>query len=95
MTVTRATLVELLIQQFNCSKQDAIILVQSFFDVLTQSLFEDGTLKLKNIGQLLLHQKKARVGRNPKTKKRTEIPARKVVLFRASKNLKEALKEGE
>ncbi len=93
MAVTRATLIELLMQQLNCSKQEATILVQSFFDVLTKTLTEEGNVKLKNIGQLLLHQKKARTGRNPKTKKPVEIPPRKVVLFRASKKLKDAMKE--
>ena len=45
-------------------------------------------LKISNFGTFILREKKSRIGRNPKTKETKTISARKVILFRASKDFK-------
>ena len=42
-------------------------------------------VKLSNFGTFTIREKKARVGRNPKTKEEKIISSRKVVLFKPSK----------
>jgi DNA-binding protein HU-beta len=49
------------------------------------------TFTLPGIGKLVLVNRKARMGRNPKTGEPIPIPAKKVVKFRVAKAAKEAI----
>jgi DNA-binding protein HU-beta len=49
------------------------------------------TFTLPGIGKLVLVNRKARIGRNPKTGESIAIPAKKVVKFRVAKAAKEAI----
>jgi DNA-binding protein HU-beta len=49
------------------------------------------TFTLPGIGKLVLVNRKARMGRNPKTGEAIAIPAKKVVKFRVAKAAKEAI----
>jgi DNA-binding protein HU-beta len=46
---------------------------------------------IPGIGKLVLVQRKARLGRNPKTGETIQIPAKTVVKFRVAKAAKEAI----
>jgi DNA-binding protein HU-beta len=46
---------------------------------------------LPGIGKLVLVDRKARLGRNPKTGETIQIPAKKVVKFRIAKACKDAI----
>lgn len=46
---------------------------------------------IPGIGKLVLVDRKARLGRNPKTGETIQIPAKKVVKFRVAKAAKEAI----
>ena len=47
---------------------------------------------ISNFGTFHVMERKAREGRNPRTGKKLEIPAKKVPKFRAGKNLREAVR---
>ncbi|MCC6234512.1 MAG: HU family DNA-binding protein [Verrucomicrobiales bacterium] len=49
------------------------------------------TFTLPGIGKLVLVNRKARLGRNPKTGETIKIPAKKVVKFRVAKAAKDAI----
>jgi len=44
-------------------------------------------VKIHNFGTFIVRYKKSRIGRNPKTKKEVMISERKVISFKASKNV--------
>ena len=46
---------------------------------------------LQGLGILRVRDRKARMGRNPRTGQQIQIPAKKVVKFRVKKELKEAV----
>jgi DNA-binding protein HU-beta len=46
---------------------------------------------LPGLGKLVLVDRKARIGRNPKTGEAIQIPAKKVVKFRIAKQAKDAI----
>ena len=48
-------------------------------------------MKISTFGTFKILKKKARIGRNPKTKIETQITARKVVTFKPSLLLKEKI----
>ena len=54
-----------------------------------------GNLRLKNIGAFKILNKKARIGRNPKTKEEFVISKRKSISFVVSKNIQNKLKKYE
>ena len=49
------------------------------------------TFTLPGIGKLVLHDREARVGRNPKTGETIQIKAKRVVKFRVAKAAKDAI----
>ncbi len=61
--------------------------------VLTELSYKHAkdTFTLPGIGKLVLVNRKARMGRNPKTGEAIKIPAKKVVKFRVAKAAKDSI----
>lgn len=61
--------------------------------VLTELSYKHAkdTFTLPGIGKLVLVNRKARMGRNPKTGETIKIPAKKVVKFRVAKAAKDSI----
>lgn len=78
-------------KQIGLSTNEADKIVSQFFNSLIESLNNTGNVKLTNFGTLAVLNKKERIGRNPKTKEKAIISARKVVSFRASDTLKKLI----
>ncbi len=60
-------------------------------DLASKEVKSSGTFRVCNLGKLKLINRKARMMRNPSTGKQMKVPAKKVVKFRVSKSLKEAV----
>lgn len=69
--------------------------LDAFFDILTEGLREDGTVKLYGICKFELKTTKERIGRNPKNGKEYMIPSFKKVKFTAGDTLKSKIENGE
>ena len=61
-------------------------IVNDLIDIIIQNI-KEGHLNLKNVGSFKIISKKARIGRNPKTKKEHIITQRKSISFIPSKSL--------
>ena len=61
----------------------------SILNAITSELMEGNPVRLSGFGTFQVAERKARTGRNPQTGETIEIPAHKVVQFKASSNLKE------
>ena len=71
-------------------QQDVQVIIQKTLDYMTEELAEGGHIEFRDFGVFEIHERKPRVGRNPKRPKHTvQIPARKVVKFKAGKKMKE------
>ena len=53
------------------------------------------TFTLPGIGKLVLRNRAARLGRNPKTGERVDVPAKRVPYFKPSKELRDLVNPGE
>ena len=95
INLTKKELVNLIYLQLGFSKQISENLLEDFFITLTDKLFVEKKVKLSNFGTFTIREKKARVGRNPKTKEEKIISSRKVVLFKPSKEFKEFVNYNE
>ena len=87
-TLTRADLAELIYNEVGISKTEASEIVDQFFEEIILDLIDGNSVKLTSFGTFSVNYKKERIGRNPKTKEEAIIDARRVISFRASKELK-------
>jgi integration host factor subunit alpha len=71
------------------SKRECSDLVDSFFEVIKDTLSTGEKVKLSGFGNFEVRYKKPRLGRNPLTGEEIMISARHVVTFKASPVLKD------
>ena len=65
----------------------ALALVNEVFGVVAEHLDRGGDMEIRGIGSLCWVARKPRVGRNPKTGERVDVPARQQLRFKPGKNL--------
>lgn len=92
--MNKTQLVELVAQKAELTKKDAEKALVAFQEAVTESLIEGGKVQLVGFGTFEVTERKARIGRNPKTNEEIQIPAGKAPKFKAGKALKDAIKEG-
>ncbi|TBR21583.1 HU family DNA-binding protein [bacterium] len=69
------------------TKGEAAKAVETTFETIRQALREGDKVVVSNFGTFRVKGRQARVGRNPKTGESVEVPPRRGVRFKASKNL--------
>ncbi len=90
--MTKAELIERVAKEANITKVSSEKVINAFTDCLTKALKKGERLSLPGFGTFSVVKRKARVGRNPKTGKEIQIPARRVVKFKAGSILRSAIK---
>ncbi len=88
MALTKADMVEKLLEESELNKRDAKVLVDQFFEEVKIALEDGRAVKLSGFGNFDLRDKKQRPGRNPKTGEEIPITARRVVTFKPGQKLK-------
>jgi len=94
VTLTKAELADLMFEKVGLNKREAKDMVESFFEEIRIALERGEMVKLSGFGNFVVREKKSRVGRNPQTGQEIEISARRVLTFRPSQVLKNALNLG-
>jgi integration host factor subunit beta len=87
--MTKANLVEEVTQAVELSRKDSETVVDIVFDSIVKSLRAGDKIEIRGFGSFRSRQRKARVGRNPKTGARVEVPPKTVPYFKPSKELKD------
>ena len=87
--LTKKDLVNLIYMQLGFSKQISEHLIEDFLSLIIKNLKNEKKIKLSKFGTFSVRSKKSRIGRNPKTKEKTLISERNVILFKPSKEFKE------
>ena len=85
--ITRFQIAESIHNEFGLPKKDCIEFVSDIIDVIIEGLQNSNKVKIHNFGTFIVRNKKSRIGRNPKTKEEVMIDERKVISFKASKNV--------
>ena len=71
---------------------DVKTIVQKTFDVIVDSLIRNEKVELRNFGVFKIKERKARIGRNPRTSESVHVPPRKVVVFKPGLEMKQKIK---
>ncbi|MCP3964191.1 MAG: integration host factor subunit beta [bacterium] len=90
-TLTRADLVESVAAATGLFKKDAEVVVTSVFETLSESLRAGQKIELRGFGSFRLRERGPRIGRNPSTGARVEVPAKRICYFRPGRELKNIL----
>lgn len=93
-TVTRAQLAEAVYQEVGLSRNESADLVDLILEEISVVLVRGEMVKLSSFGSFQVRSKGERIGRNPKTGQEVPILPRKVLVFRASHVLKDAINRG-
>jgi integration host factor subunit alpha len=89
--MTKADIAEYLANQNGVTKQESMELVESVLSIIKDTLANGETLKISGFGNFVVKDKTDRRGRNPQTGEDITIDARKVLTFKPSGMLKDAM----
>ncbi len=90
--MTKADLVDVMAKEADITKAAAAMALDAYVDAVTKELKKGGKIGLVGFGTFTVAKRKAREGRNPQTGKAIKIPAKKVVKFKAGKELADKCK---
>jgi len=91
INLTKKDIINSLYMQIGYSKKISENLIEDTFELILQNLIKHNKVKISKFGTFVLRNKSSRIGRNPKTKENKIISKRKVILFKASKELKKSV----
>ena len=89
--MTKADLIEEVSRAVEMSRKDSEVIVETVFDSILKSLRSGDKIEIRGFGSFRTRERKSRIGRNPKTGERVEVPAKKIPYFKPSKELKDTV----
>ncbi len=87
--MTKADLIEEVSRVVEFTRKDAEVIVESIFDSVVKALRASDKIEIRGFGSFRTRQRQSRIGRNPKTGARVEVPAKRIPYFKPSKELKD------
>ncbi|UCC45536.1 MAG: HU family DNA-binding protein [Candidatus Zixiibacteriota bacterium] len=91
--MTKEEMIAMMSQKSGISKRQASDALEAFMDGITGNLKKGERVSFSGFGTFSVSHRKARQGRNPQTGATISIPATRVPVFKAGKNLKEAIRK--
>ena len=92
--MTKADLVEEVAKVTELTRKDSEVIVDTLFESVIKALRVGDKLEVRGFGSFRVRQRNSRVGRNPKTGEKVEVPAKRVPYFKPSKELKDLINAG-
>src|SRR5277367_6544855 len=90
-TLTRAQLTEAIYATVGLSRNESADLLEAMLVRIADALAVGKSVKISGFGTFSVRQKGRRIGRNPKTGVEVPIMPRRVLIFRPSQMLREAV----
>src|SRR5450755_2067649 len=89
--MTKADLIEEVSRVVEMTRKESEVIVEAIFDSIVRSLRNADKIEIRGFGSFRTRQRQARIGRNPKTGTRVDVPAKKIPYFKPSKELKDVV----
>jgi len=89
--VTKADIAERIQNKLGLTKKDSLDMLESVLSLMKETLESGEKIKVAGFGNFEIKQKKDRKGRNPQTSETITIEARRVLTFKPSTVLKQAI----
>lgn len=88
--MTKSELIERLAQRFpQLVVKDADYAVKMMLDAMTECLIRGDRIEIRGFGSFALNYRPPRIGRNPKSGEKVNVPEKYVPHFKAGKELRE------
>ena len=94
-TLTKADLSKHLMERLDIGKKDADLVVNAFLESMVSALRAGDGVELRGFGSFRLRNRKARIGRNPRSGASIKVPPKRVVYFKLGKELRSKLIDHE
>ena len=91
--MTKKEIVRSISEDLGLTQQKTKTIVQKVFDVILQTLVEDGRVELRNFGVFEVKQRAPRKARNPKTGETVDVPEKRVVTFKPGQIMQQRVEE--
>ncbi|HVS65274.1 MAG TPA: integration host factor subunit beta [Thermoanaerobaculia bacterium] len=93
--MTKAELVDEVARNTQLTKKHAEIIVNTVFESIVDSLKDGEKIELRGFGSFRIRRRNSRIGRNPKTGARVQVPPKRIPYFKPGKQLKELLNQDD
>jgi integration host factor subunit beta len=93
-TVKKADLVEEVIRVTDLPRKESEAVVETIFGSIISALQGGDRIEIRGFGSFSIHQRRAGIGRNPKTGAKVEVPPKRIPCFKPSKELKNHVNGG-
>src|ERR1700757_4124233 len=88
-TLTKADLIEEVLRVTELPRKESETIVETIFESIIGALQKGEKIEIRGFGSFRTRERRGRVGRNPKTGEKVEVPAKKIPFFKPSKELKD------
>lgn len=92
--MTKADLVEEVARVVEVTRKDSEVIVETIFDSIVKSLHERDKVEIRGFGSFRTRQRRGRIGRNPKSGEKVEVPPKTIPFFKPSKELRDVVNGG-
>ena len=89
--MTKADLIEEVSRVVEMTRKESEVIVEAIFDSIVRALRSNDKIEIRGFGSFRTRQRQPRIGRNPKTGARVDVPAKKIPYFKPSKELKDVV----
>jgi integration host factor subunit beta len=94
-TLTKADLIEEVLKVTELPRKESETIVETIFDSIIEAIQKGEKIEIRGFGSFRTRQRRGRVGRNPKTGEKVEVPAKRIPFFKPSKELKDFVNSAE
>ena len=92
--MTKADLVDEISRAIAATRKDAETIVETVFESIVKALRGDDKVEIRGFGSFRTRKRRGRIGRNPKTGVKVNVPPKRIPYFKPSKELKEIVNSG-
>src|SRR5450755_4996520 len=92
--MTKAELIEEVSRAGEMTLKDSEMIVEAIFDSMVRAIRGGDKIEIRGFGSFRTRRRQPRIGRNPKTGAKVDVPAKKIPFFKPSKELKDLINAG-
>src|SRR5689334_2391956 len=91
--LTKSHLIEKISGVLEITRKEAAAIVEHIFNSMVRALDRGDKVEIRGFGIFRTRQRRARIGHNPKTGVKVEVPAKRIAAFKASNDLRQLLQK--
>lgn len=91
--MSKAAFIEAVLEKIDgkMTKTATVLFVEAVFEAVMDQLRETGDFSLRDFGTFKIVTREARVGRNPRSGEKVDIPSKRIIKFKAAPALEKSI----